>query len=39
MTEHGVAHLVVADPRSPRPAGVISTLDLAQVLADEPGTA
>jgi CBS domain-containing protein len=39
MTEHGVTHLVVSDPRSPRPAGVISTLDLAQVLADEPSTA
>lgn len=38
MTEHGVTHLVVVDPRSPRPAGVISTLDLARVVADEPGT-
>lgn len=38
MTEHGVTHLVVSDPRSPRPAGVISTLDLAQVLAEGPGT-
>ena len=34
MTEHGVTHLVVVDPRSTRPAGVISTLDLARVLAD-----
>jgi CBS domain-containing protein len=31
MTEHGVTHLVLVDPRSPRPAGVISTLDLARV--------
>jgi CBS domain-containing protein len=38
MTEHGVTHLVVVDPRSTRPAGVISTLDLARVLADEPRT-
>jgi CBS domain-containing protein len=38
MTEHGVTRLVVVDPRSTRPAGVISTLDLARVLADEPRT-
>jgi CBS domain-containing protein len=32
MAEHGVAHLVVV--RRERPVGVISTLDLARVLAD-----
>jgi CBS domain-containing protein len=30
MTEHGVAHLVVADRHSLRPVGVISTLDIAR---------
>jgi CBS domain-containing protein len=35
MTEHGVTHVVVVDPRSTRAAGVLSTLDLARVLADE----
>lgn len=34
MTEHGVTHLVVADSRSARPVGVISTLDVARVVAD-----
>jgi CBS domain-containing protein len=38
MTEHGVTHLVVVDERSNRPVGVISMLDLARVLADEPAT-
>ena len=34
MTDHGVSHLVVV--KQGRPVGVISTLDLASVLADEP---
>lgn len=33
MTEHEVAHLVVVQPQSGHPVGVISTLDLAGVLA------
>jgi CBS domain-containing protein len=33
MTEHGVAHFVVVDRASGRPVGVLSTLDLAAVLA------
>jgi CBS domain-containing protein len=33
MTEHEVAHLVVVDPGTTRPVGVISTLDLADSLA------
>jgi len=34
MTEHAAAHLVVVDDESGRPVGVISTLDLARVLAE-----
>ena len=33
MTRHGVAHLVVVDPVEERPVGVVSSLDLAAVLA------
>jgi CBS domain-containing protein len=33
MTEHEVAHLVVVQPASGHPVGVLSTLDLAGVLA------
>jgi CBS domain-containing protein len=33
MTEHATAHLVVADPSSGRPVGVLSTLDVARALA------
>ncbi len=33
MAEHGVSHLIVVDPASDRPVGVISTLDVAAVLA------
>ena len=33
MTKHGAAHLVVVDPIEQRPVGVLSTLDLAAVLA------
>jgi len=35
MVEHGVAHLVVV--KRGRPVGVLSTLDLARVLADDSG--
>jgi CBS domain-containing protein len=34
MTEHGVTHLVVIDSASKGPVGVLSTLDVARVLAD-----
>ncbi len=33
MAEHGVAHLLVADPVSGRPLGVLSTLDIAEALS------
>ena len=33
MAEHGVAHLLVADPVSGRPLGVLSTLDVAEALS------
>ena len=33
MTEHGTAHLVVVDPSSGRPVGVLSTIDVAAALA------
>ena len=33
MTEHGTAHLVVVEPASGRPVGVLSTLDVAAALA------
>jgi CBS domain-containing protein len=33
MLSHGVSHLVVADPVAKRPMGVLSTLDIAGVLA------
>jgi len=33
MTRYGVAHLMVVDPIERRPVGVVSTLDLATVLA------
>lgn len=32
MSEHGLSHLLVAEPGSDRPIGVISTLDIAAVL-------
>jgi CBS domain-containing protein len=34
MAEHEVSHLVVVDRDSTKPIGVLSTLDLAEVLAD-----
>jgi len=33
MLQHGVSHLVVSDPETQRPTGIISTLDIAGVLA------
>ena len=37
MTEHGVSHLVVIDVVGQRPLGVLSTLDVAGVLAEGTG--
>ena len=37
MTEHGVSHLVVIDVVGQRPLGVLSTLDVADVLATWSG--
>ena len=34
MTEHAAAHLLVLDDESRSPVGVLSTLDMARVLAD-----
>ena len=34
MTEYGTAHLVVVDPATSRPLGVLSTLDVARTLAN-----
>jgi CBS domain-containing protein len=34
MTEHGIAHVLVAE--ADRPLGVLSTIDIARVLAEEP---
>ncbi|MBV8081241.1 MAG: CBS domain-containing protein [Actinobacteria bacterium] len=39
MAEYGVGHLAVVDPDDGRPAGVVSTLDLARAVAGEPATA
>jgi CBS domain-containing protein len=33
MTESGVSHLAVVDPRTRRPIGVVSTLDIARAVA------
>jgi CBS domain-containing protein len=33
MSEHGISHVLVTDPESDRPLGVVSTLDVARVLA------
>jgi CBS domain-containing protein len=33
MTESGVSHLAVVDPRTRRPVGVVSTLDIARAVA------
>jgi CBS domain-containing protein len=37
LAENDVSHLTVIDPRTRRPVGVLSTLDLAHVIADQPG--
>lgn len=37
MAEHGAAHLVVTDPISGEPVGVVSTLDLAEAAASSVG--
>ncbi len=36
MLEHALSHLVVVEPRSARPVGVLSTLDVARALAGFP---
>lgn len=36
MLEQGASHLIVTEPRSPRPIGVLSTLDLTRALARFP---
>jgi len=36
MAEHGVSHLAVKDEGSGRPVGVLSSLDVAQLIADVP---
>lgn len=36
MVEHDVSHLIVVEPRTTRPIGVISTLDVARALAGFP---
>ena len=33
MTESGVSHLAVVDPKTRRPVGVVSTLDIARAVA------
>jgi CBS domain-containing protein len=33
MAQHGIAHLAVTDPRTHRPIGVVSTLDIARSVA------
>jgi CBS domain-containing protein len=35
MAQHGTAHLAVTGPGSPRPIGVISTLDIARAVATD----
>jgi CBS domain-containing protein len=37
MTEQGTAHLAVIDPATGRPVGVLSTLDIARVVASGQG--
>jgi CBS domain-containing protein len=38
MSEHSNPHLIVADPTSHRPLGIISTLDIARVAGTAPDT-
>ena len=33
MAQYGIAHLAVTEPGSPRPIGVVSTLDIARAIA------
>jgi CBS domain-containing protein len=35
LAEHGVSHLAVVDPWTRRPVGVLSTLDVARVIAEQ----
>jgi CBS domain-containing protein len=35
MTEHGTSHLVVVEPATSAPVGVLSTIDIAAALTDE----
>jgi CBS domain-containing protein len=35
MAEYGVSHLAVLDPVNKRPVGVLSTLDIARIVANE----
>lgn len=35
LAENGISHLAVIDPSTRRPVGVLSTLDLAQVIAGQ----
>ena len=36
MVEHGTAHLIVASPQTGLPVGIVSTLDIARVVAGMP---
>lgn len=36
MVEHGISHLIVAEPHTARPIGMLSTLDVARALAGFP---
>lgn len=36
LAENDVSHLTVIDPKTRRPVGVLSTLDVARVIADQP---
>ena len=38
MAAYGIAHLAVTEPRTHRPIGVISTLDIARVVAAGRGS-
>ena len=38
MADHDIAHLIVAEPYTARPIGVLSTLDVARALAGFPET-
>ena len=38
MVEHEISHLIVVEPHTARPIGVLSTLDVARALAGFPET-